>query len=300
MAYPSRKLDLNLENGMDVGQLIRRLRQGVALLVPCVVIAVLGPVCVRPASASTTAEVAVAGESANWKLTESGQVFGNPNYGGMLGRSLNAPLIAMSGTPDGKGYWLAGRDGGVFAFGDAGFAGSLATSAQPSPIVGIAQGPNDGGYFLASSSGGVFAYGSAKFAGSMGGHRLNSPIVGIASSPTGKGYWLIAADGGVFAFGDAGFYGSMGGASLDAPVVGIACTPDGRGYWLVGADMGVFAFGDAQFSGSGVTIVGAVSQTSGRVIGISDDGSDVAYTVSEANSSAVGFGGGGVHPAKSI
>ena len=28
-------------------------------------------------------------------------------------------------TVDGGGYWLIGSDGGVFAFGDAGFIGSL-------------------------------------------------------------------------------------------------------------------------------------------------------------------------------
>ena len=32
----------------------------------------------------------------------------------------------MVPTPDGKGYWMVGSDGGVFAFGDAGFVGSIA------------------------------------------------------------------------------------------------------------------------------------------------------------------------------
>jgi len=32
----------------------------------------------------------------------------------------------MATTPDGRGYWLAALDGGVFAFGDAGFYGSVA------------------------------------------------------------------------------------------------------------------------------------------------------------------------------
>ncbi len=31
----------------------------------------------------------------------------------------------MAATPDGKGYWLVASDGGVFAFGDAGFEGSM-------------------------------------------------------------------------------------------------------------------------------------------------------------------------------
>ena len=30
----------------------------------------------------------------------------------------------MAPTPTGKGYWLVASDGGVFAFGDAGFHGA--------------------------------------------------------------------------------------------------------------------------------------------------------------------------------
>jgi hypothetical protein len=35
----------------------------------------------------------------------------------------------MAATPDGQGYWLAAADGGVFAYGDAGFLG-----ADPAPL----------------------------------------------------------------------------------------------------------------------------------------------------------------------
>ena len=30
----------------------------------------------------------------------------------------------MAATPDGKGYWFVASDGGIFAYGDAGFYGS--------------------------------------------------------------------------------------------------------------------------------------------------------------------------------
>ena len=30
----------------------------------------------------------------------------------------------MAATPDGRGYWFAATDGGIFAFDDAGFYGS--------------------------------------------------------------------------------------------------------------------------------------------------------------------------------
>ena len=43
----------------------------------------------------------------------------------MTGNALAAPITAMAITPDGKGYWLAGTDGGIFTYGDAGFFSSL-------------------------------------------------------------------------------------------------------------------------------------------------------------------------------
>ncbi|MCL4448863.1 MAG: hypothetical protein M1152_04145, partial [Actinobacteria bacterium] len=58
--------------------------------------------------------------------------------------NLNYPIVGIASTPDGKGYWLAGADGGVFSLGDAGFYGSL-PSMGPTvhlnhPVVGVAGG----------------------------------------------------------------------------------------------------------------------------------------------------------------
>ena len=162
----------------------------------------------------------------------------------------NAPIVGITATPDGKGYWQVASDGGIFAFGDAGFYGSMGGKPLNAGVVGIAATPDGKGYWEVASDGGIFAFGDAGFYGSMGGKPLNAGVVGIAATPDGKGYWEVASDGGIFAFGDAGFYGSMGGKPLNAGVVGIAATPDGKGYWLAGADGGVFAFGDAGFYGS--------------------------------------------------
>ena len=41
-------------------------------------------------------------------------------------RPLNRPVVGMASTTDGHGYWLVASDGGVFTFGNAPFAGSLA------------------------------------------------------------------------------------------------------------------------------------------------------------------------------
>jgi hypothetical protein len=168
---------------------------------------------------------------------------------GAVAGAQAATAVGIASTP-GQGYWLAGSDGGVLSYGDAGFFGSMGGKALAAPIVGIAATPSGRGYWLAGGDGGVFAFGDAPVAGAMSGTTLNAPIVGIAATPSGRGYWLAAGDGGVFAFGDAPFAGSLGGKRLNAPIVGIAPTPSGRGYWLAGGDGGVFGFGDAQFLGS--------------------------------------------------
>jgi hypothetical protein len=160
----------------------------------------------------------------------------------------NAPLVGVASAR--YGALLAAADGGVFAFCNAPYLGSMGGRPLNEPIVGIAATPDGGGYWLVASDGGVFAFGDAGYYGSMGGKPLNRPVVGIAATPDGNGYWLVASDGGIFAFGDAGFYGSMGGKPLNQPMVAIAANPDGTGYWTAAADGGVFSFGDAPFRGS--------------------------------------------------
>jgi len=176
--------------------------------------------------------------------------FGDAGIYGTLDVALSSVIAGMAATPDGKGYWLVGADGGVFAFGDAPFVGSLGAMKLEGPVVAMAPTPDGKGYWLAALDGGVFALGDATYYGSMGGTRLTQPVVGMAVTPDGKGYWLVAADGGVFSFGDAMYDGSMGNTHLAAGITGMAATPDGKGYWMVGGDGGVFAFGDATYYGS--------------------------------------------------
>ena len=129
------------------------------------------------------------------------------------------------GTPrNGLGYWLAAADGGVFAFGDAQFYGSMGGQPLNQPVVAVAATADDRGYWEVAADGGLFAFGNAQFYGSEGGVRLNRPVVAMAATPTGAGYWEVAADGGIFAFGDAQFYGSTGSLTLVAPIVGAAET----------------------------------------------------------------------------
>ena len=148
------------------------------------------------------------------------------------------------------GYWVTGRAGAVYGFGQAPNFGEATNLRLTAPVIGMAGRPTHAGYWLLGGDGGIFSYGDAQFWGSTGAMKLNKPVVGMAATPSGNGYWLVASDGGIFAFGDAPFWGSTGAMTLNKPVVGMAPTPTGRGYWLVASDGGVFAFGDAQFRGS--------------------------------------------------
>ncbi len=51
---------------------------------------------------------------------------------------LNGPVVGLATSPGGLGYLMAAADGGVFAFGDAEFLGSMAGRHLNQPIVGLA------------------------------------------------------------------------------------------------------------------------------------------------------------------
>jgi len=191
---------------------------------------------------------------------------GAPCSGSLAGQSLNAPIVGIAATPDGKGYWLAASDGGVFSFGDAVFYGSMGGKPLNKPIVGIAATPDGKGYWLVASDRGIFTFGDATFDGSMGGKPLNKPVVGMAVDPATGGYWEVASDGGIFSF-NAPFFGSMGGKYLAKPIVGMDALANGRGYRFVAADGGVFDFGSATFLGS----MGGKSLSS-PIVGMASDG----------------------------
>ena len=201
--------------------------------------------------------------------------------------TLLSPASPAEARPlrPGPGYWLAGADGGVFAYGRARFSGSAAGAGLQAPISGIAVRPDGEGYWLAARDGGVFAFGGAPYKGGASDLPLSRSVVGIAASGSGDGYWLVGADGGVFAYGDAPFRGGAGGSHLNSPISGIAPTPSSDGYWLVGRDGGVFAFGDAGYFGSLVGVpLGA------PVVGITATPSGQGYWLAAADGGVFAFG----------
>ncbi|MEM9712445.1 MAG: S8 family serine peptidase [Actinomycetota bacterium] len=225
-------------------------------------------------------------------VTDTGRVIspgaGVPFGDGLTDVRLAKPVVAAAASDD--GYWMVAADGGIFAFGDAQFFGSMGGTPLNQPINGMAATSTKQGYWMVASDGGIFAFGDARFFGSMGGTPLNQPINGMAATASGNGYWLVASDGGIFAFGDARFFGSTGGIDLVSPIVGMAATTTGQGYWLVAADGGVFTFGDATFHGSAASL-GLDEPVEGIVASPSDDG----YLIVTVSGELHAFGDA-VHP----
>ena len=98
-----------------------------------------------------------------WFTDRSGQVFtlGGADFEGEL-RPPGAPaqpMVGIAATPDGRGYWLVGANGGVHPFGDARFYGSTARVHLPKPIVAIAATPDGRGYSLVGAGGLVYHFG---------------------------------------------------------------------------------------------------------------------------------------------
>ena len=91
------------------------------------------------------------------------------------GAHLNQPIVGMAATPDGQGYWLVARDGGIFTYGDAGFFGSHGGAHLNQPIVGMAANLDGQGYWLVASDGGIFSYGSSPTWGLTVGRTSTNP-----------------------------------------------------------------------------------------------------------------------------
>ncbi|MGH9035641.1 MAG: hypothetical protein ACRD0O_07730, partial [Acidimicrobiia bacterium] len=140
---------------------------------------------------------------------------------------LNKPIVGMAPTPSGNGYWMVASDGGIFAFGDAGFFGSTGAVKLNQPINAMAATPTGQGYWLTGADGGVFNFGDAGFHGAgpampvpAGGNRK---VVAIVPSRSGAGYWEVSTSGEVLAFGDAPALGNP--SSLNRELVGMASVP---------------------------------------------------------------------------
>ena len=79
---------------------------------------------------------------------------------------------------------MVGSDGGVFAFGDAGFVGSVpGLGIKVTNITGVVATPDGKGYWMVGKDGGVFAFGDAGFVGSIPGLGITvNNIVAVVPS----------------------------------------------------------------------------------------------------------------------
>jgi hypothetical protein len=92
---------------------------------------------------------------------------------------LNAPVQSLVPTASGAGYWLVASDGGIFAFGDATFKGSMGGTHLNKPVVGMVRYAD--GYLMVGADGGIFDFSSAKFLGSLGASPPALPITSVAA-----------------------------------------------------------------------------------------------------------------------
>jgi hypothetical protein len=186
--------------------------------------------------------------------------------GSGLPNSLNAPVVGMVPSHDQGGYLMVASDGGVFAFGDAHFAGSCpGIGGCLGAAVAVMPDATGKGYWLITQSANVYTFGDAPYLGGPG--SQSSPITSAVPTPSGHGYWILDANGQVFAFGDAAYLGNTppGSAGGLNPASAIFVTSDGGGYWVSDAQGKVFTFGDAPEDGdmSGTRLNGSIIAASG-------------------------------------
>ena len=163
--------------------------------------------------------------------------------------SLRAPIVGMVPSVDDHGYFMVASDGGIFAFGDAHFAGSCpGIGGCAGTAVAVMPDASGNGYWLVTRSGNVYTFGDAPYDGGPG--NTGSPVTAAVRAPDGNGYWILTANGSVYNYGSAGNHGDASGTfgGLN-PATAIFSAADGGGYWIASADGTVDQFGDARNHG---------------------------------------------------
>ena len=119
--------------------------------------------------------------------------------------SLNAPIVGMVRSVAGKGLLHGRLRWGVFAFGDAHFAGSCpGTAGCSGTAVAVRPDASGNGYWVVTKTESVYAFGDAAYYGAPG-HGL---VTSAVRTPDGRGYWILLRGGEVFSYGDAVNFGS--------------------------------------------------------------------------------------------
>ncbi len=180
--------------------------------------------------------------------------------------SLNAPIVGMVPSVDDYGYFMVASDGGVFAFGDAQFAGSCpGIGGCVGSAVAVMPDATGQGYWLVTNVGAVYSFGDAQFLGAPG--NVGSPITSAVRTPDGGGYWILDGSGQVHAYGNAAQLGNdtNGIGAFYNPANAIFTDIPGDGYGVVASHGGVTTFGGVPNYGGmqNTTLNGAIIAASG-------------------------------------
>ncbi|WP_298212655.1 putative Ig domain-containing protein [Ferrimicrobium sp.] len=142
-----------------------------------------------------------------WLIAKDGGVFdfGNAQfygstytYGitGLTGaKPLDAPIVGGAAAPNGDGYWLIAKDGGVFNFGGAHFGGSTydlgytglgGSHPLPGAITDLMPNPTGSGYYLATANGKIIPIGGAPAVPNPpAGQKIVALIPSVPTQPNG-------------------------------------------------------------------------------------------------------------------
>jgi hypothetical protein len=168
------------------------------------------------------------------------------------GASPAMPVPAAS-----TGYWMLGRAGEVYPFGDAQDLGDIVQSLADRSVAGVVAvdieaKPSGDGYWILDSQGCVHDFGNAGGFGQVNIADLDvgERVTTLSAAPDGIGYWVFTSRGRVIPFSPVSSYGDVSNLPLNGPVIDSISTTNGQGYYMVGSDGGVFAFGNAIFYGS--------------------------------------------------
>ena len=187
-----------------------------------------------------------------WLFTNRGRVLdcgSAEHFGDLSAITLAGEVIDSVATPTGRGYYMVGADGGVFAFGDAVYLGSvpevLPGVTLNAPIVAITVTGSNQGYRMVAADGGMFNFGDARYFGSvpevLPGVPLAGPVIDMVASDTG--YLIVADDGGIFNFGVSPFHGSLGATSIPERIRTVLVVNDLSGYVMFDRDGRSYPFG---------------------------------------------------------
>ena len=131
--------------------------------------------------------------------------------------------------------WATGSSpptAGIFAFGDAGFHGSLGSDAAADAHRGRGADASDGGgYWMLEANGTPHAFGDAPpvavAADSPGPGSMTSPMTALIPDFSGQGFDAVDGSGQAFAYGDAPYFGDVSTvvSGYSGHTVGIAATP---------------------------------------------------------------------------